>query len=484
MRAARLAEGGMRHTVIIGGGITGLATAFHLQRTGGVAVTLIESGSRLGGKIASRHENGFLIEGGPDSFIARKPATVELCRALGLQDELIGTSPAEHSTYVLSKGRLHTFPDGVVPFLKTGLISWPGKLRMAAEMLIPASHEEGDESLAGFVRRRMGAEALDKMVGPLLAGIYAADPAHLSLQSTFAMLPEMERKYGSVLRGYLVQKWRRRNAKKAAPRKSPSMFMTLKGGLQILVESLILHLGTADIRLNTRVLAVMPVGDHYEILLHDGSHLKADDVVFATPAHVTANMLQDLDPKLAEQLRNIRYVSTATVSLGFRRQDLKRPLDGYGFVVPHQEGRLITACTWSSAKFAGRAPEEYVLVRVFIGGARNEQVAEQDEAILVEIARNELRATMGIDAPPVISRAYRWQKGNPQYEVGHLARISEIERLAAHHPGLHLAGAAYRGAGVPDCVESGIRVASRIAEQASGFSRQKTNQSVEEHVYG
>jgi oxygen-dependent protoporphyrinogen oxidase len=484
MRAARLAEGRMRRTVIIGGGITGLATAFHLQRATDVAVTLIESGSRLGGKIASRHEDGFLIEGGPDSFIARKPATIELCRALGLQDELIGTSPAEHSTYVLSRGRLHTFPDGVVPFLKTGLISWPGKLRMAAEMLLPRRRQEGDESLASFVQRRMGAEALQKMVGPLLAGIYAADPACLSLQSTFAMLPEMEKKYGSVLRGYLVQKWRRRNAKKTAPRKSPSMFMTLKGGLEILVESLILNLGRTDIRLNTRILTVMPVGDHYEVLLHDGSYLKADDVVFATPAYVTADLLQGLDPDLARQLRAIRYVSTATVSLGFRRRDLKRPLDGYGFVVPSQEGRLITACTWSSAKFAGRAPEECVLVRVFIGGARNQQVAEQDEAILVEIARQELRAIMGIDAPPVVSRAYRWRKGNPQYDVGHLARVSEIERLVARYPGLHLAGAAYRGAGVPDCVESGARVASRIAEQASGSSRQNKNQSVEEHVYG
>ena len=484
MQAARLAKGRMRHTVIIGGGITGLAAAFHLQRSGNGAITLIESDPRLGGKIASHHENGFLIEGGPDSFIARKPATIELCRALGLHNELIGTSPADRSTYVLSRGRLHSFPDGVVPFLKTGLISWPGTSRMAAEMLLPPRREEGDESLASFVQRRMGAEALEKMVGPLLAGIYAADPAHLSLQGTFAMLPEMEKKYGSVLRGYLVQKWRRRNAKKAAPRKSPSMFMTLKGGLEILVESLILHLGAVETKLHTHVLAVMPVGDHYEILLRDGTRLKADDVVFATPAYVTADMLQDLDPKLAEQLRSIRYVSTATVSLGFRRQDLKLPLDGYGFVVPHQEGRLITACTWSSAKFAGRAPEDCVLVRVFVGGARNEQVAEQDEAILVEIARNELRAIMGIDAPPVVSRAYRWQKGNPQYDVGHLARVSEIERLAARYPGLHLAGAAYRGAGVPDCVESGVRVASRIAERATGFSRQKTNQFVEEHVYG
>ncbi|HUY80741.1 MAG TPA: protoporphyrinogen oxidase [Acidobacteriaceae bacterium] len=477
----------MRHTVIIGGGITGLATAFHLQRAaqGSVAVTLIESSPRLGGKIASRRENGFLIEGGPDSFIARKQATVDLCRALGLGDELIGTSPAEHSTYVLSEGRLHVFPDGAIPLLKSDLISWPGKLRMAAELVLPSRREDGDESLASFVRRRMGSEVLDKMAGPLLAGIHSADPDFLSLQSTFAMLPEMEKKYGSVLRGYLVQKWlRSRSRNGQAARKNSSMFMTIQGGLDRLVEALATHLATADIKLNTRVLAVMPIGDHYEVLLQDGSCLRADDVVFATPAYVSAALLQELNPKLAEQLRAIRYVSTATVSLGFRQQDLKQPLDGYGFVVPHLEGRAITACSWSSAKFTERAPEGYALMRVFMGGARNESIAEQQEAVLVEMARKELRGIMGISAEPVVSQAYRWHKGNPQYDVGHLARVEEMERLVERYPGMHLAGAAYRGAGVPDCIESGARVALRIAEKVSVSSQQQPKYSFQEHAYG
>ncbi len=487
MQARGPVEGGMRHTVIIGGGITGLAAAFHLQRTAhsSVAVTLIESSPRLGGKITSKRENGFLIEGGPDSFITREPATIELCRALGLEDELIGTSPAEHSTYVLSRGRLHPFPDGLAPLVKSRLISWPGKLRMAVEPFVPVRCKDADESLASFVRRRMGAEALDKMAAPLLAGIYAADPERLSLQSTFAMLPEMEKKYGSVLRSYLAQKRRRvRSENGTAQRASRSMFMTLRGGLQQFVDTLTLHLAFADIKLNCRVLAVMPIGNHYEVLLHDGSFLRADDIVFATPAYVTAELVQGMDPQLAEHLRRIRYVSTATVSLGFRQGDLNAPLDGYGFVVPQQEGRLITACSWSSTKFAARAPAGYALVRVFLGGDGNENVAEQEEAALVDLARHELCAAMGITARPVVSKAYRWHRGNPQYDVGHLARLAEIEKLAAHHPGLYLAGAAYRGAGVPDCIESGARVAARIAERASVGQQQHCKNNVQECVYG
>lgn len=475
----------MRHTVIIGGGITGLATAFHLHRAtpGNVAITLVESGPRLGGKITSRRENGFLIEGGPDSFLARKPVTIDLCHALGLQRELVGTRPVEHSTYVFHEETLHAFPDGAMSLLKSGLISWPGKLRIAAELVLPSRHKDDDEDLASFIRRRMGAEALDNLADPLLAGIYAADPERLSLQSTFAMLPAMEKKYGSVLRGYLAEQWRRKGSE-ASQRNGSSMFMTLQGGLDQLVEALALHLVSTNIKLNTRVLAVMPIGNHYEVLLHNGACLNADDVVFATPAFVTANILQGLDTELAAQLSAIRYVSTATVSLGFRQRDLSFPMNGYGFVVPRREGRSITACTWSSAKFVERAPDDCALVRVFMGGARNEQVAGQNEAILVQLARHELRVTMGITAQPLVSRAYRWHKGNPQYDVGHLARVEEIERLAARYPGLYLAGAAYRGAGVPDCIESGVRVASCIADKLSLPSPRQPNHSVEEHIYG
>jgi protoporphyrinogen/coproporphyrinogen III oxidase len=319
-----------------------------------------------------------------------------------------------------------------------------------------------------------------------MAGIFAADPEALSLRSTFAMLPDFEKKYGSVLRGWIMQKrLRRRNQdRESLQSKSTPMFMTLRGGLQQLVDALTVQLSPVDIRLNCGVIAVMRIQDHYKILLHDGSCLHADDVVFATPAYATADLVREIDPELATGLRAIRYVSTATVSLGFRQSDLKGPLDGYGFVVPHQEGRKITACSWSSAKFYARAPRGRVLLRAFVGGARAETLVEQDEAALVDLVRRELRRTMGITARPLLAKAYRWHRGNPQFDVGHQARIADIDRLAASHPGLHLAGAAFRGAGIPDCIESGASAATAIFERHLSSQQRSFSPYFPECVYG
>jgi len=466
----------MKNIVIIGGGITGLATAFYLQQFASSAIdtTLIESSPRLGGKILTAHQNGFTAECGPDSFITQKPAAITLCRDLGLADQLIGSSIGK-PTYVWNRGELHPIPEGMMlmaptmmlPFLRSRLISWPGKLRMGMELLIPRREEQGDESLASFTRRRLGAEALEKIAAPLMAGIFAADPEKLGLQSTFPMFLEMEKQDGSLLRGIL--KRNRAKARKSVPtgstpRSSP-MFMTLKGGLEQLVDALIARLTLEKVLLNTKVISVNRVLDRYQIDLSDGTRLWADEIVFATPACVTADLIRGVDPVLACKLRAIRYVSTATVSLAFKRTDLKRPLHGTGFLVPHNAQRRITACTWSSQKFSHRAPEDCELIRVFIGGARAESLAEQDDAALVQLAREELRAIMGIYAEPVLARAYRWPKANPQYDVAHGERIAEIERIAAWHPGLHLAGAAYHGAGIPDCIASGMKAASSIGNR-------------------
>ena len=466
-------DGAMKKIVIIGGGITGLATAFYLQEyaRGAVDYTLIESTPRLGGKIASAHENGFIIEGGPDSFLAQKTAMLDLCRTLRLDDQLIGSNSAERTTYVWSRGRLHPIPEGmmlmaptmVLPFLRSRLISWPGKVRMGMEMFIPKRVKDEDESLASFVRRRLGAEALDKIAAPLMAGIFAADPEKLSLQSTFPRIPEMEKKHGSLLRGMMEKK--RAQARHGSQHKCPPMFMSLYGGLQDLTDAIFAQLHPKSFRLNCRVLTVRPHADQYRIALSDGSCILADDVIFATPAYVTADLIQQIDPALASKLRAIRYVSTATVSLGFKRSDIIHPLNGFGFVVPHSEKRKITACSWSSVKFNHRAPDDCALIRVFVGGARAESLAEQDEAALVHLARQELHAIMGITATPVLTKAYRWHRGNPQYELGHRARITEIEQIAAWHPGLHLAGAAYHGAGIPDCIQSGMKTALEIVKK-------------------
>jgi oxygen-dependent protoporphyrinogen oxidase len=287
----------------------------------------------------------------------------------------------------------------------------------------------------------------------------------MSLKSTFPMFLEMEKKHGSLLLGMM----KRTRPRVAHGAKRPPMFMTLRGGLQQLSDALAARLPETNLRVGCRAISVSRYAERYKIDLSDGSSLLADDVVFATPSFVTADLVEQLDPTLAERLRAILYVSTATVSLGFRRSEIAHPLQGAGFIVPPGEGRRITACSWSSAKFNHRAPEDCVLLRVFIGGALAEELAEQDEAALVQLAREELQVILGITATPVLARAYRWTKANPQYDLGHEERVAEIERSLPNLPGLHLAGAAYHGPGIPDCIQSGTKAAAAIAaRQARG----------------
>ncbi len=466
----------MTRTVILGGGIAGLATAFALQECGSTDWMLIERSLHWGGKITSAREQGFTIEGGPDSFITTKASATEMCKRLGLGDQLTGSSTGKSATtYIFSGGRLHSMPEGmmlmaptmIVPFLRTPLISWPGKLRMGMEIFVPRARGDQDESLAGFVRRRLGNELLNKIAGPLMGGIYAADPERMSLKSTFPIFLEMEQKHGSLVRGMMKRAKRPANHKTGPHAshgaKRPSMFMSLRGGLQQLSDALVASLPETNLRAGCSAQSVSRYTDRYNIDLNDGSSLLADDVVFATPSFVTADLLQQLDPTLADRLRAIRYVSTATVSLGFRRSEIAHPLQGAGFIVPQSEGRRITACSWSSVKFEHRAPEDCVLLRVFIGGALAEDLAEQDEDALIKLAREELQVIMGIDATPAVAKAYRWHKANPQYDLGHGERVAEIERSISRLSGLHLAGAAYHGPGIPDCIQSGTKAAQAIA---------------------
>jgi len=463
----------MTKTVIIGGGISGLAAAYYLQEIAGenADFLLLESSPRLGGKITSDTSDGFLVEGGPDSFLTQKSATLDLCRTLGLGDQLMGSNQtATPSTYICSKGRLHPMPEGmmlmaptmILPILRSHLISWPGKLRMGMEVFVRPGPKDVDESLAGFVRRRLGSELLDKIAGPLMAGIHAGDPERLSLRSTFPMFADMEQASGSLVRGMMRRK--KAQAGKSISAKHPSMFTTLSGGLQQLPDALVRHINPRHLRVNCSVQSLTPEGRQYRLALDNGSSILADNIVFTTPAYVTAAIVQHFDPVLADRLRSIRYVSTATVSLGFRRSDLSCPLNGFGFIVPSGEGRRINACSWSSTKFSHRAPDDCVLMRVFVGGALAEHLAEQDEAALIELARQELREIMGITAIPVLAKAYPWHRSNPQYEVGHRELLAEIDNAADSHPGLYLAGAAYRGSGIPDCIQSGLNTALKITQ--------------------
>jgi oxygen-dependent protoporphyrinogen oxidase len=476
---------------IVGGGIAGLAAAYYLQegarRAGApLSYTLIESAPDFGGKIVTHQADGFTIEGGPDSFITQKPAALRLCRELGLEDRLLGTNDARRKVYVLDGGRLRSLPDGVMlvvptrfaPFALSPLISVPGKLRMGMDLFIPPRRDDGDESLADFIRRRLGQEALDKIAEPLMAGIHVADAERLSLQATFPRFIQLEQKYGSLIKGMLTQKARRAAGRgNGAGREEMSLFMTLQGGLRELVEALVAHLD-GELLPGTAVSGLDRAGEGYRLRLSDGRTLGADAVILATPAFVTADLVEPMHARLATELRAIRYVSTATLSLGFRRAEFEHPLDGFGFVVSSRDKSRLMACTWTSTKFNRRAPGEHVLVRAFVGGPRNEHLVLLSDEELLGLVREELREVMGVNAQPVFTRLYRWPEGNPQYDVGHLERVDRLEALAADLPGLYLTGSAYRGVGLPDCIQQGQNTAQSIIAQVHEIAGQRVDESV------
>lgn len=460
----------MKRLMIVGGGIAGLATAYTAQKAAreqgfDVAITLVERDVRLGGKIATDVTDGFVIEGGPDSFTTQKPWAAQLCRELGLGDRLVGTNDARRKTYVLRKGKLRAMPDGLMlivptrfmPFITSDLLSWPGKLRMGLDLLIPRRTDEADESLAGFIRRRLGREALDVLAEPLMAGIHVADAEVLSLQATFPRFVETERKYGSLTRGMIAA--RRAAQSHAANGAKTSPFMTLRGGLSELVAALEGALTGVHVLAGRTVTNLAPDTGGYVLRLDDGRMLAADAVVLAAPAYASAHLLRDVQPALAGMLDAVKYVSTATVSLGYDAARFEHPLDGFGFVVPRNEPTRLLACTWTSAKFPQRAEPGTVLLRAFIGGPRREDLVDLDDVALVALVREELRAIMGVMANPTVTRVFRWHGANPQYEVGHLERVDRMEALCP--PGILLTGSAYRGVGIPDCIRQGQEAARK-----------------------
>ena len=457
--------------VVVGGGITGLAAAYRaleLARERGIALelTLVEARDRLGGTIGTERTGGFLVEAGPDSFLSEKPWALDLCRRLGVEDRLARTDDRYRKVFVWRAGRLEPLPDGfqllaptrLAPLLSSRLFSWPGKLRMALDLVLPRGIAD-DESLGSFVRRRLGREALERVAQPLVAGIYTADPDDLSLSATMPRFAELEKRERSIILGL----WR---ANRQAPQAGTSgarwsLFVTLEDGMEALVTTLAGRLPPGAVLLKHRVAGLEHRGDRWRVATAEGGALDADGVVVATEAYAAARMLRYVDPTLATLLAEIPYASSATVTLGYRRADVTHPLDGFGFVVPRTEGRALLACTFSSVKYPGRAPEGGVLLRSFVGGALNEAVLELDDAALVMRAHDELRQAMGITAEPVLTRVFRWPKAMPQYHVGHLARVETIERRVAALHGVDLAGSAYRGVGIADCVRSGEAAAER-----------------------
>ena len=442
-------------TLVVGGGITGLAAAHRLAEAG-APFLLVEALPDLGGKIATERVDGFVVEGGPDCFLAAKPAGIALVRALGLEGRLRNTDPAHRRTYVRRAGRLYQLPEGITglvpsrvgPLLRTRVLSLPGRLRAGCEALLPGRGAGEDESIAQFVTRRFGVEAYDWLVEPLLSGIYAGDGEALSLAATFPQLPKLEREQGSILRAML----RRRDI---APGGAPMGFVTPAGGLGEIVEALAARLPGSAVRRGTAVTGIARRAATYRATLADGTTIVADRLLLATPAYVSAGLLEALDGDLARELDAIPFVSTATVSLAFPSSAVPRPLDGYGYVSPRAEGGPVVACTWTSNKFPDRVPAGSVLVRFFIGRSGREAAVRAPDETLVGLATAELAQLFGVTLTPTLVRVFRWHRSMPQYVLGHTARLERIARLAAGHPGLMLAGASYRGVGIPDCIASG-----------------------------
>lgn len=468
-------QGDKLRVVIIGGGISGLSAAWYLQKQAAARrialdYSVLEQSARWGGKILTETVDGpdglpFVVEAGPDAFLTQKPWALQLARELGLGERLLGTNDAKRRVFVLKNGRPVVLPDGVqlivptrfLPFLLSPLVSPAGKLRMALDLVLPARQDDEDETLADFILRRLGREALDRIAEPLMAGIYSAEAHKQSIMATFPRFRAIERQHGSLIRGMIAAA--RQRAAQPGSSAVPA-FMSLYGGTSELVEALVPQLD-GNLRLNTQVTGIEQTGQgQYRAHLQDGTALTADTVILTTPAYVTAPLLQGLAPTAADLLSRIRYVSTGTISLAFKQDDIPHPLDGFGLVIPMSEKRPINAVTMSSVKFDRRAPAGYVLLRAFFGGARTPQTMQLDDAELLQTVQAELQSILGIRAGPLLQRIYRWWQANPQYDVGHLERVNMIE--AALPAGLYVTGSAYRGVGIPDCIHQSQQTADKI----------------------
>jgi oxygen-dependent protoporphyrinogen oxidase len=524
--------------VIIGGGISGLAAAHRLQKEAqreqlAIKITVLEASNRLGGIISTAEYEGSVIEKGPDSFITTKPEGLRLANELGLGDRLIRTNPQFRRAFIAFRKRLYPMPEGfvmiapsqIIPLMTSGLFSLAGKLRMMLDVVLPsAPNKDEDESVASFVRRRLGKEALERVAQPMLAGVYTADPETLSLRSTMPQFLEYEQKYGSVIVG--LQEEQKAKAKAASLRTFAgsdgavhfddrtgsntgarldagarySMFVSFDRGMKVLVDALQQSIGESHIRLNTRATGVEKLNDkamlrddgsetgnekgseqananradggragqkesanrsekttgQWRINLANNETIYADVVIFATPAGLTAQMLQnDVAADLNKQLNSIDYASSAVINLVFREEHIANALDGFGFVVPAIEKRSIIACSYISVKFPNRSPEGMATLRVFMGGALQPEQALLCDHEFLSLALRDLRQYLGIKADPVWHDITRWPESMPQYRVGHAKLVAAMHEQVQKMPGLYLAGGAYAGVGIPDCIATG-----------------------------
>ncbi|MGA2250584.1 protoporphyrinogen oxidase [Terracidiphilus sp.] len=460
-------------TAIIGGGIAGLAAAYELERASG-EYALFEAGNRLGGVISSVTVAGSALEDGPDSFLTEKPAAAELCRELGLGDELIPSNDAHRKTWVVVGKRLVALPDGLMfliptklmPTAMTPLFSLGTKIRMGMELMHPPRKGEADESVASMVERHYGAEVVDRLAGPLLSGIYGGEASQLSARAVLPKLVEMEARYGSLTRAMLAVMKGRPTGDGARP-----TFTTLRGGLQQMIDALAAKLKPEAIRLKTPVRMLERVADGWKVTTdasaqNSGSEV-FDAVIVATPAWVAADLLRTVDAQLGEELAGIPYSSSIAVNLMYDEAKLGPLPEGFGFLVPASAGRAMLACTFAHRKFLGRIAPGKAVLRAFLGGVRNAALLDQTDEVLIAMARRELSEILGshvagLQIEPEQTRVSRWPRAMAQYAVGHLERVKRIRAHVDALPGLHLVGNAYDGIGISDCVRLGRKAARGI----------------------
>jgi protoporphyrinogen/coproporphyrinogen III oxidase len=458
----------MKRIAIVGGGISGLAAAFVLEerRLAGNSLEFVvyESGPRFGGVLSTEQVDGCIVEAGPDSFLTEKPWAADLCRQVGLEDQLIGSNDGDRKTYILLKGKLVPLPDGLMfmvptklaPMLLSPLFSTGTKLRMVREWRFTPRGLRSDESVAALVQRHYGAEMVERLTDPLLCGVYGGDASQLSVRAVLPRFVEMESKYGSLGRGMLAAR------KKVTPSGSGApIFTSLKGGMQQLAETLVARISPSALRASTSVEAIQRQDRGWVVSAGYASDY-FDAVILAIPATAAVPLLEINCADLASELKAISYSSSMTVALGFGKDVRSALPPGFGFLVPRVEGKRMLAATFVHNKFPHRAPEDRALIRCFLGGSRDEQALELSDEEILAIVREELRQILGLKAEPLFTRIYRWKGAMAQYNVGHLERLQRIERLLQQLPALALAGNAYRGIGVPDCVRSGEAAVEQV----------------------
>ena len=477
----------IRRIAIIGGGISGLAAAHRLQELAPqFKLTLIEASPRLGGVLRTEEQGGFLVEGGADNFITTSPGAVEFCRQLGFEDELETTNDAHRRAFVVRKGQLEEIPAGFIimapsrigPIATSRILSLPGKVRLAAEVFVRQRFDAADESLASFVRRRLGREAYERLVQPLVAGIYTADPERLSAAAAMPRFVEMERQHGSLIRAMWHQGQKRQDTdSQSGSGARYSQFVAPRRGMSSFVEAAAKQLSATEILLDSPVVKMQHDDNGTWILKLGGANprdLSVNGVIVAIPANRGSRLLRDVDVRLADDLAKIEYGSCAVINFGFHRRQIGHALDGFGFVVPRIEGRKILSASFSSVKYPGRAPRGMVLVRVFVGGALQRELLDLTDEPLLELAQNELKDLLDIQGQPIMRHLVRRDHAMPQYHVGHLSLVAGIRAREATIPGLALAGNALEGIGVPNCIDVGQRAGERLVSQFVETSRQNS----------